>query len=79
MFIWIPGDENFKLIVECDGFQYHSKDTFTSDRKRDRLFQRKGYEVLRYSGSEIHRNPFEVSWDLFTHLQNRINLNPSSQ
>ena len=60
--IWCPGDENIKLIVECDGFKYHnSKDAFEKDRKRDRLFKSKGYQVIRFSGTEIYRDPIGVS------------------
>jgi hypothetical protein len=73
IFIWLPGNEITKIIVECDGFKTHSqKDIFISDRKRDRLFRLKGYEVLRYSGSEIHQDPLEVGFDLIEHLKTLI-------
>lgn len=64
--IWVPGDDKFKLVVECDGFQYHNtKDSFERDRKRDRLFKSKGYQVIRFSGAEIFRDPVAVSSELF--------------
>lgn len=67
--IWIPGNEEFNLIVECDGYKFHSgKDSFVADRKRDRAFQLKGYTVLRYAGSEIFNDPIAVSSDLFKYL-----------
>ncbi len=66
MLIWCPGDENFKLVVECDGFAHHSsKNSFERDRKRDRLFKSKGYQVIRFSGAEIFRDPVAVSSELF--------------
>lgn len=66
LLLWCPGDENVKIIIECDGFKYHgNKSMFESDRKRDRIFQTKGYSVIRYSGAEINRDPFEVASDLF--------------
>jgi hypothetical protein len=68
--VWVPGDKETKIIVECDGFQYHSsKSAFINDRKRDRLLKSEGYEVLRYSGSEIHKDPISTSSDLFEFLK----------
>ena len=65
-FIWVPNDPSVKIIVKCDGFQFHnSKTSFINDKKRDRLFQLNGYRVVRYSGSEIWKDPVEVSSDLF--------------
>jgi hypothetical protein len=65
-FIWVPNDPSVKIIVECDGFQFHnSKSSFINDKKRDRLFQLNGYRVIRYSGSEIYQDPVKISSDLF--------------
>lgn len=69
-FIWVPTRPDFKLIVECDGYQFHSdKAAFTRDRKRDRLLHAGGFDVLRYSGGEIWSNPAEVALDLLGHLK----------
>lgn len=66
LLLWCPGDENVKIIIECDGFKYHKdKLNFELDRKRDRIFQSLGYKVIRYSGTEIYRDPIGVSSDLF--------------
>jgi hypothetical protein len=70
--IWSPGNENVNLIVECDGFQFHNtKEIFASDRRRDRLFQSKGYQVVRFSGTEIFNDPVGVSVELFEFIQNQ--------
>jgi len=69
-YIWVPNDPSLKIIVECDGFQFHSsKTSFVNDKKRDRLFQLNGYRVIRYSGSEIWQDPIQVSSDLFDMLE----------
>lgn len=69
-YIWVPNDPSVKIIVECDGFQFHnSKTSFINDKKKDRLFQLNGYTVVRYSGSEIWKDPVEVSSDLFDILE----------
>lgn len=65
MLFWIPMKPHIKVVVECDGFDYHSdKEKFTSDRQRDRALQAKGYQILRYSGAEIHNNPAGITADL---------------
>lgn len=69
MFFWIPNDTNLKIVVECDGFKFHSdKDSFTRDRQRDRKLQLKGYKVLRFSGTEIYHNPTQTSYEILDYL-----------
>lgn len=56
-FIWVPSQPDFKLIIECDGFAYHSdKEAFSRDRSRDRLLQQHNYRVFRFSGHEIYHD-----------------------
>lgn len=77
LLVWKPDDPSYKVVVECDGFEYHkSKDSFIRDRKRDRLFLLNGYKVIRFSGSEIYRDPIQVSSDLYDLL---ISLETESQ
>ena len=73
VYIWVPADEAFNVIVECDGFDYHSdREAFARDRQRDRALKAHGYDVLRYAGTEIYRNPVQASSDLFDYLQSRL-------
>lgn len=46
------------VCVECDGHDYHerTKDQAAYDRRRDRYFQSLGWRVMRFTGSEIHRD-----------------------
>lgn len=48
-----------KLIVECDGHDFHerTKGQAAKDRSRDRWAQANGYEIFRFTGSEIWRDP----------------------
>jgi hypothetical protein len=72
LLIWKPSDEEFKLIVECDGFMYHSnKDSFINDRKRDRMLKAEGYDVFRFSGTEINKEPFKSGCELIQFLRKR--------
>jgi len=69
MFFWIPSNKNLKILVECDGFQFHSdRNSFSRDRQRDRELQSKGYKVLRFSGQEIYNNPARIGYDLLDYL-----------
>ena len=47
------------LVVECDGAAYHDStaEQLRRDRGRDREFQIAGYHVMRFTGSELYRDP----------------------
>ena len=56
--ILFPGarsSDNFHIVVECDGHQFHerTKEQARRDRSRDRFIQAAGFQVLRFTGSEI--------------------------
>jgi len=60
--MWFPADDSVRLLIECDGYQFHSgRDKFKSDRARDRELLELGYRVLRYSGSEIMEDPVTLA------------------
>lgn len=70
IYIWNPCDPKFKLIVECDGYEYHSdKRAFSQDRNRDRLLQAAGFQVFRFSGSEIIDYPVKCAEELRQYLR----------
>lgn len=57
------------IIVECDGFKYHKgKDSFINDRIRDRELLKKNFKVMRFSGSEIYKYPFECAIELINYV-----------
>ncbi len=53
----------FQLIVECDGHDYHerTKEQASKDKKRDRELKKLGFEVFRYTGSDIWKNPISCA------------------
>jgi hypothetical protein len=72
IYFWVPNKPDIKIIVECDGFHYHSdKQKFTSDRQRDRALKALGYDVLRFSGSEIVKDPVNAPYELASYLWDR--------
>ena len=51
--------KEYKVVVECDGHNFHekTKEQAARDKKRDRDLTSSGYTVMRFTGSEIHKNP----------------------
>lgn len=70
--------ETFKLIVECDGHDFHekTKEQVAKDKKRERDLINEGYTILRFSGSEIYKNPFtcarEVKKVIYSHFSKKV-------
>ncbi|GAH36428.1 unnamed protein product, partial [marine sediment metagenome] len=44
---------NQKVMVECDGREYHSKE---ADDERDKVLLKEGYPIIHFTGSEIFSN-----------------------
>lgn len=51
--------QRFAAAVECDGHEFHerTKEQAQRDKERDRYLQSLGLMVLRFTGSEIWRDP----------------------
>lgn len=49
-----------QLIVECDGHDFHerTKHQAKRDRSRDRAALMSGRDIMRFTGSEIHNDPW---------------------
>jgi very-short-patch-repair endonuclease len=69
--VWRAGRR--RVIVEIDGHDFHEKtrEQAAADKARDRFLVARGYRVLRFSGSEVYRDPFccwaearSVLWDV---------------
>jgi very-short-patch-repair endonuclease len=47
-----------KLVIECDGHDFHdrTKVQASRDRARDRTLQSLGFQVFRYTGADIWRD-----------------------
>ena len=58
------------LVVECDGFEFHeTKIQATKDKRRERLLRTAGYELIRFTGSEIVANPYEVCLETIEYMK----------
>jgi len=58
------------LAVECDGHDFHerTKEQAARDRSRDRVLLEAGLPVVRFTGSEIYRNPQRCADEVTDHL-----------
>ena len=52
-------DKEARIAIECDGHDYHerTKEQAAYDKARDRALTAAGYTMLRFTGSEIWRDP----------------------
>lgn len=63
--IWVPQNvmeyekcQGVNLIVEIDGREFHTAETQVAhDKKRDRELQCQGWNVMRFTGSEVWSKP----------------------
>lgn len=51
------------IVIELDGHDFHerTKEQASRDKARDRWMAANGFEVLRFTGSEVWRNPFKCA------------------
>lgn len=49
--------------IECDGYEFHqkTKEQVEYDNQRQRNLQSEGIEIIRFSGSEIWKNPIKCA------------------
>ncbi len=49
-----------KVVVEVDGYAYHSRAAFQTDRTKQNRLVAAGYTVLRFTWADLHDRPREV-------------------
>lgn len=59
-------DSVVSFVIECDGHEFHqkTKEQVEKDNIRTRQLQLQGYQVIRFSGSEIYKSPYKVAMDI---------------
>lgn len=65
-----PGDGRPVILVECDGHDYHerTRQQAARDKKRDRALVGLGFNVLRFTGSEIFAGPVKCAGEVLSYL-----------
>ena len=60
---------NKPIIIECDGFEYHSKkEQMSHDYKRERTLKFNGFDVLRFTGSQIYNEPIVCASEVIKYV-----------
>ncbi len=67
-------NKNYKLVIECDGHEFHhkTKEQVENDNKREYSLKMAGYDVLRFSGTEIYNDPFECAEKTYDYIMKKI-------
>lgn len=62
--------DEIDIIVECDGHDFHekTKKQVAYNNEREYAIKKAGYDILRFSGSQIYENPFKCANDIFDYL-----------
>ena len=65
---------NYKLIIECDGYEFHqkTKQQVQKDNEREYDLKMAGYEILRFSGSQIYNEPLKCAKDTYNYIMKKI-------
>ena len=67
-------EHDYKLVIECDGHEFHEKTKEQVERRNNRDLDLKsaGYDVLHFSGSQIYKNPMKCADETFRYIKNKI-------
>lgn len=63
------------IVVECDGHEFHerTKKQAQRDKSRDRAITAQGFDVLRFTGSEIWADPYKCAEEALRLMYRRQN------
>ena len=66
-------NDNFVLIIECDGYEFHqkTKKQVEYDNKREYDIKLLGYDILRFSGSEIYNDVDECVIKILNYISSK--------
>ena len=73
-YVWAKiNDKILKIVVECDGHDFHerTKEQALRDKKRDRALLIHGYYVIHFTGKEIMDNPHYCVNELMSFILSR--------
>lgn len=58
------------IVLECDGHDFHTqtKEQAAHDRSRDRAMQELGWDMFRFTGTELWKDPIVCARQALTHL-----------
>lgn len=65
---------DYKLVIECDGHDYHhaTKQQVKSDYERETNLKLAGYDVLRFTGSQIYGDPYKCVDTIIDYILKKV-------
>ena len=62
-----------KLVIECDGHEFHEKTKEQVKRGNERDYNLKiaGYDILHFSGSQIYNEPMTCAKKVYEYIKNK--------
>lgn len=69
------------LAIECDGHDFHerTKDQAARDRSRDRALLSRGFQVMRFTGSEIWSDPIACAEQALQYVDGELAASASRE
>lgn len=67
-------ENNFKLVIECDGHEFHEKTKEQVEKRNNRDMDLKsaGYDVIHFSGSQIFKDPMGCANKVFDYIKGKV-------
>lgn len=67
-------NENYKLVIECDGHEFHekTKEQVAYDNEREYDIKTAGFDILRFSGSQIYNHPFRCAAQTYEYILKKV-------
>ena len=64
----------YRLIIECDGHDFHekTKEQVAKNNERDFDLKKDGYDIIHFSGSQIYREPLKCAYDAVLYITSKI-------
>ena len=70
----IKCENEFKLVIECDGHDFHekTKEQVAYRNERDLELMSAGYDVMHFSGSQIYKDPYKIANQVYEYLSKKV-------
>ncbi len=67
-------ESDYKLAIECDGHDFHekTKEQVIRDNERTLDLKMAGYDLLRFSGSQIYNEPFKCAAKTMKYILKKV-------
>jgi len=71
---------DIRVVVECDGHKFHkkTKKQVVRDNERQMAIQLSGYDIIRFSGSQICENPMKCAKEAHDFIRMKLGVSSSN-